>query len=32
VSLRAKFLLMLQVTLSVAVIVFIASIATGLIK
>jgi hypothetical protein len=31
-SLRAKFLLMLQVTLSVAVIVFIASIATGLVK
>jgi len=31
-SLRAKLLLMLQVTLSVAVIVFIASIATGLVK
>jgi hypothetical protein len=31
-SLRAKLLLMLQVTLSIAVIVFIASIATGLIK
>jgi hypothetical protein len=31
-SLRAKFLLMLQVTLSIAVIVFIASIATGLVK
>ena len=31
-SLRAKFLLMLQVTLSIAVIVFIASIATGLVR
>lgn len=31
-SLRAKFLLTLQVTLSIAVIVFIASIATGLIR
>ena len=31
-SLRAKLLLMLQVTLSIAVIVFIASIATGLVK
>jgi len=31
-SLRAKLLLMLQVTLSIAVLVFIASIATGLVK